>query len=162
MFLEQHEYVILQLVDILKLIEEEVLVFIQHILDSFLRLEEFKQLKAVFFHTQSKLFRLNRLLLLDELRIQSKCYFINISNFYELHFFLTEKFFRSVVDMPTCFNVEGADDNTSRINATVDKILQSCYKCCSLTWSSTGDDFLVLMHVRSNNPQLLFTGSKRA
>jgi len=89
MFLEQHEYVILQLVDILKLIKEKVLVFIEHIFDSFLCLEKFKQLKAVFLHTQSELLRLNRLLLLDELRIQSKCYFINIANLNEFHFFLT-------------------------------------------------------------------------
>jgi len=55
MLFEEHEYLILQFIDILEFIKEEVFVLVQDVLDPISRLQELKQLKAVLLHAQANL-----------------------------------------------------------------------------------------------------------
>jgi len=55
MLFEEHEYLILQFIDVLKLIKEEIFILVQDVLYPIACLQELKQLKAVLLHAQANL-----------------------------------------------------------------------------------------------------------
>lgn len=62
--------------------------------------------------------------------------------------------------MATCFDVKCTNNNAFWVDSTFYQKFKSSHQCCRLSWSSTGNDLLILSHIWDDNAKLFIAWTK--